>query len=49
MRPLSFYKKVTRAAEKNMAADWREIDNSIQTNGTLLTATNGWRFSGDNN
>ncbi|MDE6196929.1 MAG: anaerobic sulfatase-maturation protein [Muribaculaceae bacterium] len=46
MRPLSFYKKVVELQQKY--AGGRIIDNTIQTNGTLLT--DDWcRFFKDNN
>ena len=46
MRPLSFYKKAVELQKKY--ADGRQIDNSIQTNGTLLT--DEWcRFFKENN
>lgn len=46
MRPLSFYKKAVELQRKYAAG--RQIDNSIQTNGTLLT--DEWcRFFKENN
>ncbi|MEA4996502.1 MAG: anaerobic sulfatase-maturation protein [Petrimonas sp.] len=46
MRPLSFYKKAVELQKKY--AGGRQIDNSIQTNGTLLT--DDWcRFFKENN
>ena len=46
MRPLSFYKKVIELQKKYGGG--LVIDNSIQTNGTLLT-DDWWRFFKDNN